>query len=481
MKRSNLLLPQVISTVAWELHTRHLSSTRPLHMSQFDRLFKAVLLLGLGILLIDKISSIRRQKDVPTERDLSDEAAIRNSVPSSEQQSWNRWSLLSAFAGWYSGAIDTRGPDTMRLSRLRMTVAEWFAAIALRFKSQQPSINTASTGPAEPMNGLAFKKQSVSDERTYRKVQINGIDVAYHNPFAIRKLRGVVLLLHGCQQEASDWFELPEHRHIAAQMLRRRLALLAVTSANRVTGCWSTRYPSWQNDDVARVANATMQWMSDFSISPHIPLHGIGVSSGGTMLSVLSGSDSFPNLVSQALYISPGNHRAFRKANESYPNTLFVHVLTDHYYASPSAVASARKTLLKRNVGLVGELLLPKIHLTPLTLHEREPRFSVETSRKIFAAAQREGGNIERAVRTSTEQTVASLWNNRESRRAARQIIRVVNGQHEVCAAHADKVAEWLVSNGRRKAAASTLSWHGLSLHWKQDGSSNVETSSQSA
>lgn len=436
-------------------------------MSQQDKIVKCVLFLGFCVLLVDKIMiSSRSQSPTIFEPNQADENAIRNSMPTNEALTATQlpavWNLLMPVRQVVSWARKTTSSQSGHISRILNNLVTWFARVTSPTGHHRKN-NTTSSGPSEPRLEATFDEQSSDGKSAYHESQINGIDIAYNNPFPTTKLRGVALLIHGCQQQASDWFQLPEHRHIAAQLLRKRLALLAVTSGNRVTGCWSTRYPDWQNDDVARVVIATQQWLADNGIPPKTPLYAVGISSGATMLSVLSSSNKLPGLISQALYISPGNQRAFRNATESYPNTLFVHVMTDHHYASPSAIASARKTLLKRNVGLVGELPLSKVNLTPLTLHEREPRFTPELSRKMFAAAEQERGNMERAMRMSTDEGIATLWTTRDSRRAARQIIRVVNGYHEVSAMYADKVADWLVSNERGRTK-TTSSWRGLSL-----------------
>lgn len=281
--------------------------------------------------------------------------------------------------------------------------------------------------------------------KVYRTAQIKGVHVAYHNPFTDKSLRGVALLFHGCLQDAKDWFQLPEHRNIAAHLLHNRLALLAITSENRVTACWSTRFPAHQNSDAERVNIVTHQWLTDHHISPQTPLIGVAISSGATMLSVLAASQFLPALASQVLYISPGNMRAFHNATSNYPNTLFVHVMADHYYASPSAIESARSILLKRGVKVVGELPLGQIHLLPLTFHHHEPRITRNMSRRLFAAAKKYNGDVEKAAMLSADEVVRNLWINKELGRGVQQIARVVRGAHEVSARHADLVAEWAV------------------------------------
>lgn len=273
-------------------------------------------------------------------------------------------------------------------------------------------------------------------ESGFHSIRIGDVDGAYSNPFAANKLRGVALLFHGCSQSAQDWFSLPEHKLVSSELLRQRFALLAFTSHNRVTGCWSTRFPGRENEDVIRVKVAVRQWMTEQQISSAVPIIALGVSSGATMLSVLA--HELP-IVSQALYISPGNQRALRNATDEYPSTLFVHLASDQYYAPPNAIAAARRTLVRRNVALVGELSLPNVPFTATTFHDHEPVLTKELSQRLYENAQRNENKVAQVLRGET-------LGKTSLRRGALQIARVLRGGHELSALHADKVAKWLAS-----------------------------------
>lgn len=420
-------------------------------------LMRGVLLLLVLLFAVKKVvESIRNRKSQgPYFGEDIEEADIRNSRPLHN-------SRVEGFA-WYAfhpvvrmfNVLGTPSPvkdsGTQKYS-LFQALSAWIGKLNPFRSSSRVEGSSNKLGSNEYQRGNPPRPNGIS----YHAVTINSIGVAYHNPFSPRNIKGIGLLIHGCGQDASDWFELPEHRHVAAHLLRRRLALLAISSGNRVNGCWSTRFPHWQNEDVERVIIAVNQWSSDHNIPPTAPIYGVGVSSGATMLSVLAASNLLPSLASQALYISPGNQRAFRNASEVYPNTLFIHLTTDQHYASPAAIATARKILLKRKVELVGELPLGKLVLTPLLLHEREPRISVEMSKKIFSVLDLHREDMEKAMRVSTSEEVVELWSDRNLRRSVKQVIRVVNGQHELLATHAEKMADWLIRNGRRINADST-------------------------
>ncbi|PXF48332.1 hypothetical protein BWQ96_01792 [Gracilariopsis chorda] len=273
-------------------------------------------------------------------------------------------------------------------------------------------------------------------EASFHSTRIGNLDIAYSNPYSTRKLQGVALLIHGCSQQAEDWFILPEHKLISSELLRQRFALLALTSQNRVTGCWSTRFPGRENEDVVQAKATVRQWWTKHRIPSSLPLIAVGISSGANMLSVLA--HEIP-IVSQALYISPGNQRALRSATENYPCTLFVHLATDRFYAPPKAIAAARRTLVRRNVALVGELPLPLVPFTSTTFHEHEPRFTKEISRRIYEAARKNGNKIMDVLRED-ELSQSAMH------RSALQIARVIRGSNEISGLHADIVARWLAS-----------------------------------
>lgn len=288
--------------------------------------------------------------------------------------------------------------------------------------------------------------------KTFLTETVAGVHIAHHNPFPPHRLAGVALLFHACRQSATDWFTLPEHRRLAAELLRHRLALLAITSSNRVTGCWSTRHPAAQNHDAARVRLTVRQWLSTQRVSHAAPIYAVGISSGATFLSVIAAAQIVPSLVAQALYLSAGNPRALRNATERFPNTLFVRLQSDHYYASSSTVATARATLLARRVPLVAEMPLPLEKWTPLSLHKHEPRVSPQASAAIFEKLATCRLDIECAATYAASQntSAADVWKQAHLQKSLIQVARVLRGGHELSAEHANQVADWLIQHSRQ-------------------------------
>lgn len=77
-----------------------------------------------------------------------------------------------------------------------------------------------------------------------------------------------------------NWTKHPPFSH------HTHLARLAVTSANRVTGCWSTRHPASLNYDASRVRLAIRQWLDSQRIAHAAPTYAVGVSSGAMLFSI---------------------------------------------------------------------------------------------------------------------------------------------------------------------------------------------------
>lgn len=318
--------------------------------------------------------------------------------------------------------------------------------------SQKSFLSRLFSWISKPFFGSFVREASPKLPETFHTANVAGVSVAFHNPFSAFEFKGVALLMHACRQSAVDWFVLPEHRKLAAELLRHRLALLAITSANRVTGCWSTRHPASVNLDAARVRLAIHQWLDAQRITHAAPIYAVGVSSGATFLSILSAAHIVPSLASQALYLSAGNPRALRNASRDYPSTLFIRLQGDRYYAPASLVAASRAVLLSRRVPLVAEMPLPSEHWTSMSLHLHEPRVSAAASDAIFQHLAICSQKIDcAAIRASSHNaSAAEVWRQPELQIALSQVARVLRGEHELTAAHANLVADWLVRHGKR-------------------------------
>lgn len=280
----------------------------------------------------------------------------------------------------------------------------------------------------------------------------------------IEKVAGVALLFHGCGQNARDWYELPEHRRIVKQLHDAQIHTVAFSATHVSSNCWSTRFPAEKNEDIRRVVRAFEQLSQNQSRLSDVPRYGIGISSGGSFLSILSGYPAMPAFASQVLYISAGSLRAFRRALPDYPNTLFVHLRARDSFPSRQAVSDARKALLRQGVKLVGEMSQRPTPLRPLTFHSRDPRLPQSSSEHVFKmllkcrlAAGLPGETNEMCRYTDVlrlyrnDEHLKRLMSTDIARRSLTQMIRVISGGHEVSSSSSDRVVKWLTSNARQQ------------------------------
>lgn len=279
----------------------------------------------------------------------------------------------------------------------------------------------------------------------------------------IEDAAGVALLFHGCGQSARDWYELPEHRRIVKQLHDAQIHTVAFSAARVASNCWSTRFPPEKNEDVRYVSRAFQSFTANQSRFSELPRYGIGISSGGSFLSILSGYTAMPAFASQVLYLSSGSVRAFRQALSEYPNTLFVHLRASDSFPSRQALSDAKNALLHQGVKLVGEMSQRPTPLRPLTLHSRDPRLSQSSSENVFKMLLKcrlrvtspQDGTDEKCRYTDVlrlhkqDQLLQRIMSSDVASRSLTQMIRVISGEHEVSSSSSDKVVKWLVSNAR--------------------------------
>jgi hypothetical protein len=386
------------------------------------------------------------------------------------------YSSDSRSAGRGGQSNDREAPPGVWAAAFR-SVWTWARSLLMGGEAENARTSDEDTFADAPAGNTSLDEDggqlASSPQRAYVLDRVDGFDVAYSRA-GVDSMAGLAVLFHGCGQGARDWYELPEHRQIVRQLRKARIATVAFSAGNAVSRCWSTRFPAEKNDDAVRVARAVRLFVSNHSISPELPRYGIGISSGGTLLSILSTAALMAPLASQALYISPGSMRAFRRATADYPNTLFVHLQTDNDFASHRAISAGRRVLLGRGVRVVGEMSQRSVALHPLTLHAREPRISQDKSRRVFeiltACRARAGGPTEAAgaegeangdvggatcrfddaIRQhARDDSLRDILDDPTARRSLDQVVRVLSGQHEVSGSGGDKVVAWLRANGR--------------------------------
>lgn len=90
------------------------------------------------------------------------------------------------------------------------------------------------------------------------------------------KPKGVLVVLHACQRSGLEFFHLPEDRIVAQDALQKGLAVLALTSQDRQSGCFTQQDVSW-------VGKVVDEWSKLHSLQD-IPRFGLALSSGASFL-----------------------------------------------------------------------------------------------------------------------------------------------------------------------------------------------------
>ncbi|KAL4428341.1 hypothetical protein ABPG75_002430 [Micractinium tetrahymenae] len=143
--------------------------------------------------------------------------------------------------------------------------------------------------------------------------------------------RGAVLFAHGCVHSGYNYWPqseacpecrgLPEEMSHTLQALRRGYAVIAISSMDRKTGCYSF----W--DDCFNVADIVQEWRDDWGLD-HLPLYGFGVSAGGAFILKLPRYMKLDGVVSEALGIDPASG-GFRDVPGQYPPAMFFSMQRD--------------------------------------------------------------------------------------------------------------------------------------------------------
>ena len=127
-------------------------------------------------------------------------------------------------------------------------------------------------------------------------------------------IKGILILFHSCKRSGSAFFHLPEERVIVYEALQRGWAVIAPTSKDRESGCWT-------QVDLATIDSDIDSWAKEYVVGLHdddddddtddvkntdekytIPRIGLGDSSGASFMFFVYKS---LKLKSMAIYNSP--------------------------------------------------------------------------------------------------------------------------------------------------------------------------------
>lgn len=165
------------------------------------------------------------------------------------------------------------------------------------------------------------------------------IEVLWQRPSG--SVRAVVLLLHGCAHQGTDWWPrehcahclgLPEEIRILRRVLSRGYMAVAVTSIDRESGCWTL-------PDLDRVEEALAHVYNSEGLASAFPLFAFGASSGGAFVGKLADTAVVGRTLLRCripqIMATPGTPRfstTFQNGeHDSWPAppTLFIHMPVD--------------------------------------------------------------------------------------------------------------------------------------------------------
>ena len=317
-------------------------------------------------------------------------------------------------------------------------------------------------------------------------------DTDHPTAFIGKAEKGLVILLHGCSHDGSDWFTLPEERRIVRLLLASGYSAISFTSANRDSGCWDTRW-SADNVDVQRVIAALQSFITaHYDDGSHPPLFIMGASSGGTFTSILS--RTLPT-TAQCIIVSPGSDRALlspapqptlhpytnwsgavlgsSEGLYTVPPTAWLYMVKDTQWASEGKISGLRDSIREKGKSLglriakhtQSTLLLP-VKQHPLTKTYMAERLDGWMGQPALAAlfyklAHREGFVdrydylIDRPRNSGMAKYMLEVMERevegdemkavvRSEEAAVGEELAVLWGEHEMTSEHMDEVVLWM-------------------------------------
>ncbi|KAJ3671002.1 hypothetical protein LUZ60_008428 [Juncus effusus] len=272
---------------------------------------------------------------------------------------------------------------------------------------------------------------------------INGTDLIYQIPDSPK---AVLFLAHGCSNYASKFWDkspncpncegLPEDRKIIIRALEQKFAVFAISSLGK---CWSF------GKEVQTVKNLINWWLKSNNLE-HLPLVGLGASSGGNFISALATQTHFKSIV---IMIAEGIFRKL-KIIKDYPATLFVHMPKD----------VRRLQLIERNMELlkskgldVKDVKCDEFPLKPGLFSERIPGLDFELSVELFGFLKKNGiidenGFMRKDGRDSNWKVIlkdnsglyekCSKWIDH-----IQEELNLAYGYHEMTSLQLDEIFEW--------------------------------------
>jgi len=160
-----------------------------------------------------------------------------------------------------------------------------------------------------------------------------------------KRITGVLALFHGCKGTDHWWFKMPEGNRVVAHAQEQGLVCIAFRANNGEHKCWSD-FPSERrtNPDIVRVRTALDAFLGEHHWESQL-LYGLGASSGGSFISLLSRYYKFKAIT---IMISPGvaSFATNDYGTEKVPERVaFIYMSEDNQWATADAIFAVKERL----------------------------------------------------------------------------------------------------------------------------------------
>ncbi|XP_002986311.2 uncharacterized protein LOC9648880 [Selaginella moellendorffii] len=281
---------------------------------------------------------------------------------------------------------------------------------------------------------------------------LEGVELVWQIPSS--PPRAILFIAHPGCGSPGDFFPphrdcarckgLPEHSAITQRAIAARYAVVAIKSAKDY---WQT-WPLEASQDAFNVERIVDSWKNRHGMA-NLPLVALGCASGGSFVSALALRIEFAALV---IMISHGVTRAFQRATNRYPPTLFVHMPKD----SLTAAKIEREIRALQSKGIPTEEIACLDF--PVTSEIFRGLLSSHGASKLFAALVIHGvingeGFVTSAMQTSEIRELlqrADIFGEADEDEremvveSVNCLIRVAEARHAVTARKCSEIFDWL-------------------------------------
>ena len=218
----------------------------------------------------------------------------------------------------------------------------------------------------------------------------DGIQIVYQIPNNATNLAGVLIVAHGCSHSATDWWRksntcptcigLPLEQSIVKMAVQKNMAVMAISSIDRVNKCWVYKH------DRMRVIKAIRYIYTKVPSSQEgrkLPLYLFGVSSGGSFVGTFAQDAKSAHLQVSAICVQVMFVRIHRESAAMVP-TIFVHMPLDAQTAQ--MISNVVLQMNQRSPNSAVEMRCEKKELTSTYFFEHNAALNREDSAKFVLA-----------------------------------------------------------------------------------------------